>query len=160
MLDPVFRIQWILLLQIPVKNMYFHYHLQSKFFFFSFSFLFFSFFFFFWKYPLEQSRGKLRNGAYSAWNNLPYFPCTLEQALPSSWIVSANLLLFSTKEVTFRWLLFWQSVATLGAGQHIKGCCGQLWVRHMICGQTCGDLYHFTFLLIVLGYPQDPNRSS
>ena len=71
--------------------------------FFFFLFLFFSFlFFFFWKYPLEQSRGKLRNGAYSAWNNLPYFPCTLEQALPSSWIVSANLLLFSTKEVTFR----------------------------------------------------------
>ncbi len=24
-------------------------------------------------------------------------------------------------------------------------CCGQLWVRHMICGQTCDGLYHFTF---------------
>ncbi len=29
-------------------------------------------------------------------------------------------------------------------------CCGQLWVRHMICGQTCDGLYHFTFYLIVL----------
>ncbi len=31
-------------------------------------------------------------------------------------------------------------------------CCGQLWVRHMICGQTCDELYHFTFCSIVLGY--------
>ncbi len=23
-------------------------------------------------------------------------------------------------------------------------CCGQVWVRHMICGQTCDELYHFT----------------
>ncbi len=23
--------------------------------------------------------------------------------------------------------------------------CGQLWVRHMICGRTCDELYHFTF---------------
>ncbi len=30
-------------------------------------------------------------------------------------------------------------------------CCGQLWVRHMICGQTCDGLYHFAFSLIVLG---------
>ncbi len=39
-------------------------------------------------------------------------------------------------------------------------CCGQLWVRHMICGQTCDGLYHFTFYLIGLGYPLDSNRSS
>ncbi len=39
-------------------------------------------------------------------------------------------------------------------------CCGQLWVRHMICGQTCDELYHFTSYLIVLGYFQDSNRSS
>ncbi len=25
----------------------------------------------------------------------------------------------------------------------------------MICGQTCDELYHFTFYLIVLGYPLD-----
>ncbi len=25
-------------------------------------------------------------------------------------------------------------------------CCGQLWVRHMICGQTCDGLYHFALL--------------
>ncbi len=25
-------------------------------------------------------------------------------------------------------------------------CCGQLWVRHMFCGRTCDELYHFTFL--------------
>ncbi len=31
-------------------------------------------------------------------------------------------------------------------------CCGQLWVRLMLCGQTCDELYHFTFYLIVLGY--------
>ncbi len=31
-------------------------------------------------------------------------------------------------------------------------CCGQLWVRHMVCGQTCDELYHFTFYLIVLEY--------
>ncbi len=35
-----------------------------------------------------------------------------------------------------------ESVLSLG--------CGQLWVRHMICGQTCDELYHFTFYLIVL----------
>ncbi len=34
----------------------------------------------------------------------------------------------------------------------VQMCCGQLWVRHMICGQTCDELYHFTFYLIVLGY--------
>ncbi len=39
-------------------------------------------------------------------------------------------------------------------------CCGQLWVRHMICSQTCDELYHFPFYLIVLGYLQDSNRSS
>ncbi len=39
------------------------------------------------------------------------------------------------------------------------GCCGQLWVKHMICGQTCDGLYHFTFYLIVLGYPLDSMRS-
>ena len=39
-------------------------------------------------------------------------------------------------------------------------CCGQLWVRHMVCGQTCDRLYHFTFFLIVLGYPLDSIRSS
>ena len=39
-------------------------------------------------------------------------------------------------------------------------CCGQLWVRHMICGQTCDELYQFTFYLIVLEYPLDSNRSS
>ncbi len=27
------------------------------------------------------------------------------------------------------------------------GCCGQLWVWHMICGQTCDGLYHFAFYL-------------
>ncbi len=32
------------------------------------------------------------------------------------------------------------------------GCCGQLWVSHMICGQTCDELCHFTFYLIVLGF--------
>ncbi len=32
-------------------------------------------------------------------------------------------------------------------------CCGQLWVRHMICGQTCDRLYHFTFLIDRLGIP-------
>ena len=30
-------------------------------------------------------------------------------------------------------------------------CCGQLWVRHIICGQTCDGLYHFAFYLIILG---------
>ncbi len=34
----------------------------------------------------------------------------------------------------------------------IDYCCGQLWVRRMICGQTCDEQYHFTFYLIVLGY--------
>ncbi len=32
-------------------------------------------------------------------------------------------------------------------------CCGQLWVSHMICGQTCDELYHFTFLLDCFGIP-------
>ena len=26
-------------------------------------------------------------------------------------------------------------------------CCGQLWVRHMICDQTCDGLYHFAFFI-------------
>ncbi len=32
-------------------------------------------------------------------------------------------------------------------------CCGQLWVWHMICGQTCDGLYHFVFYLINSGLP-------
>ncbi len=32
-------------------------------------------------------------------------------------------------------------------------CCGQLWVRHMICHQTCDGLYHFAFCLINFGTP-------
>ena len=32
-------------------------------------------------------------------------------------------------------------------------CCGQLWVRHMICGQTCDGLYHFAFYLVSFGIP-------
>ncbi len=32
-------------------------------------------------------------------------------------------------------------------------CCGQLWVRNMICGQTCDGLYHFAFCLIIFGIP-------
>ncbi len=29
--------------------------------------------------------------------------------------------------------------------------CGQLWVWHIVCGQTCDGLYHFTFCLIIFG---------
>ncbi len=36
-------------------------------------------------------------------------------------------------------------------------CCGQLWVRHMICGQTCDELYHFTFYLIILEFRGVPS---
>ncbi len=32
-------------------------------------------------------------------------------------------------------------------------CCGQLWVRHMICGQTCDELYHFIFCTDRFGIP-------
>ncbi len=32
-------------------------------------------------------------------------------------------------------------------------CCGQLWVWHMICGQTCDGLYHFAFCLVNFGIP-------
>ncbi len=32
-------------------------------------------------------------------------------------------------------------------------CCGQLWVWHMICGQTCDGLYHFAFYLVNFGIP-------
>ncbi len=31
--------------------------------------------------------------------------------------------------------------------------CGQLWVWHIVCGQTCDGLYHFTFCLIIFGIP-------
>ena len=31
--------------------------------------------------------------------------------------------------------------------------CGQLWVWHIVCGQTCDGLYHFTFCLITFGIP-------
>ncbi len=30
-------------------------------------------------------------------------------------------------------------------------CCGQLWVRHMICGQSCDGLYHFAFYFCFAG---------
>ncbi len=39
-------------------------------------------------------------------------------------------------------------------------CCGQLWVWHIVCGQTCDGLYHFTLDLIISGYQSDPSRSS
>ncbi len=32
-------------------------------------------------------------------------------------------------------------------------CCGQLWVRHMVCGRTCDGLYHFVFYLVNFGIP-------
>ena len=32
-------------------------------------------------------------------------------------------------------------------------CCGQLWVWHIVCGQTCDGLYHFVFYLINFGIP-------
>ncbi len=32
-------------------------------------------------------------------------------------------------------------------------CCGQLWVWHMICGQTCDGLYHVAFYLSNFGIP-------
>ncbi len=32
-------------------------------------------------------------------------------------------------------------------------CCGQLWVRHMFCGRTCDELYHFTFCNDRFGIP-------
>ncbi len=35
----------------------------------------------------------------------------------------------------------------------VHRCCGQLWVWHMICGQTCDGLYHFVFYLVNLGIP-------
>ncbi len=31
--------------------------------------------------------------------------------------------------------------------------CGQLWVWHMICDQTCDGLYHFAFYLVNFGIP-------
>ncbi len=31
--------------------------------------------------------------------------------------------------------------------QHAS-CCGQLWVWHTVCGQTCDGLYHFAFYLV------------
>ncbi len=39
-------------------------------------------------------------------------------------------------------------------------CCSQLWVRHMICGQTCDGLYHFAFYLINFGIPQKSTIST
>ena len=30
-------------------------------------------------------------------------------------------------------------------------CCGQLWVWHTVCGQTCDGLYHFVIYLVILG---------
>ncbi len=36
---------------------------------------------------------------------------------------------------------------------HEANCCGQLWVWHMICGQTCDGLYHLAFCLINFGIP-------
>ncbi len=32
-------------------------------------------------------------------------------------------------------------------------CCGQLWVWHTVCGQTCDGLYHFVFYLVIFGIP-------
>ena len=38
--------------------------------------------------------------------------------------------------------------------QHLRTicCCGQLWVWHTVCGQTCDGLYHFAFTWSILGY--------
>ncbi len=32
-------------------------------------------------------------------------------------------------------------------------CCGQLWLGHMVCGQTCDGLYRFAFYLVNFGIP-------
>ncbi len=41
----------------------------------------------------------------------------------------------------------------------IGQCCGQLWVRHMFCGWTCDELYHFGESL-VLDYTQKSTIST
>ena len=41
----------------------------------------------------------------------------------------------------------------LAHGPVHHGCCDQLWVWHMICGQTCDGLYHFAFYLVNFGIP-------
>ncbi len=35
----------------------------------------------------------------------------------------------------------------------VEECCSQLWVWHMVCGQTCDGLYHFAFYLVNFGIP-------
>ncbi len=49
------------------------------------------------------------------------------------------------------------TIIFVSATPHPK-CCGQLWVRHMICGQTCDGLYHFVFYLI--NYTQKSTTST
>ncbi len=34
-----------------------------------------------------------------------------------------------------------------------SSCCGQLWVWHMVCSQTCDGLYRFAFCLVNFGIP-------
>ncbi len=44
--------------------------------------------------------------------------------------------------VSLRYMFYTKMIVNKGGDIH---CCGQLWVWHMICGQTCDGLYHFHF---------------
>ncbi len=55
----------------------------------------------------------------------------------------------------FSWLVsttYQDAMALFWTVSHVM-CCGQLWVWHIVCGQTCDGLYHFAIYLVNFGIP-------
>ncbi len=59
------------------------------------------------------------------------------------WMPDSSSEITIVSAVTLRW----------ASCNSFRECCGQLWVRHMFCGRTCDELYHFTFYIDRLGIP-------
>ncbi len=75
--------------------------------------------------------------------------------LPSMWLMSFHAKKCNTMRVTSSPMpIFYDySMHNIVLENIPHTCCGQLWVWHIVCGQTCDGLYHFAFYLVSFGIP-------
>ncbi len=76
-------------------------------------------------------------------------------ALGSPAKYTSSWMCFSTSSWSCHWVavrIVWEEIF-INEHEMSADCCGQLWVWHIVCGQTCDGLYHFIFYLINFGIP-------
>ncbi len=110
--------------------------------------------------PLMSSRHRILE-PYGRWHVTIYIRFSIQKLLYiqiSEMFMLTNCLTlefvnFPYQEIFLFNLLKWRFLQ-LNLFPHIKAmCCGQLWVRHMVCGQTWDGLYRFAFYLVNFGIP-------